>query len=74
MHWGETLVAVSGILALFVICPAVILHYMLQFRKTRGLSSEDERLLQHLFESAQKLEGRIANLEKILEASKGTER
>ena len=74
MHFGETLVAVSGILALFVICPAVILHYLLQFRKTRGLSSEDERMLRQLFESAEKLEGRIANLEKILDIHRGTGR
>jgi len=52
---------------LFVACPAVILHYITQWKKTRGLSSEDQVLLQQLFTLAQRLEQRITNLERVLD-------
>jgi phage shock protein B len=61
------LVPLVAIITLFVAFPAVILHYITQWKKTRGLSSEDQILLQQLFSLAQRLEQRIANLERVLD-------
>lgn len=52
---------------LFVAMPAVVLHYVTQWKKTRGLSADDERMLSELYASAQRMEDRIANLERVLE-------
>jgi phage shock protein B len=60
-------VAICAII--FVAMPAVILHYVTQWKKTRGLSSEDEKMLTELYASAQRLEQRIENLERVLEAT-----
>lgn len=60
-------VAIAALL--FVAMPAVILHYVTQWKKTRGLSSEDEKMLTELYASAQRLEQRIENLERVLEAT-----
>jgi phage shock protein B len=60
-------VAIAALL--FVAMPAVILHYVTQWKKTRGLSSEDEKMLTDLYASAQRLEQRIENLERVLEAN-----
>jgi phage shock protein B len=62
-----TSVAIAALL--FVAMPAVILHYVTQWKKTRGLSSEDEKMLTELYASAQRLEQRIENLERVLEAT-----
>jgi phage shock protein B len=61
------LVPLVAIITLFVAFPAVILHYITQWKKTRGLSSEDQVLLQQLFTLAQRLEQRITNLERVLD-------
>lgn len=66
----EELVPLVAIVTLFVACPAVILHYVTQWKKTRGLSSEDQLLLQQLFSSAQRLEQRITNLERVLDTNR----
>jgi phage shock protein B len=63
----EELVPLDAIITLFVAFPAVILHYITQWKKTRGLSSEDQVLLQQLFSLAQRLEQRITNLERVLD-------
>ena len=61
--------SVAVVALIFVAMPAVILHYVTQWKKTRGLSSDDERMLTELYASAQRLEQRIENLERVLEAN-----
>ncbi len=58
---------VAIVAIVFIGAPAVVLHYMLAFRKTRGLSSDDERLLDDLWRTAQSLEKRVETLESILD-------
>ena len=58
---------VLGILALTIVAPLwIAFHYVTQWRSQRGLSPEDERMLADLWASAKRMEGRIANLEKIV--------
>ncbi len=59
---------VFGILLLVVIAPLVIvLHYATKWKTAKGLSNEDEKMLEELWESAQRMESRINALETILD-------
>ena len=57
-----------GILALGVVAPiAIVMHYLTKWREMKTLSGDDERLLEDLWQTAQKLERRIDTLETILD-------
>ena len=63
------LLAILIILFLIVVAPVwIVFHYVTQWRSTRRLSGEDERTLGELWQSAQRMEGRIAALERVLDA------
>ena len=53
---------------LFIGFPWLILHYVTQWRRARGLSVEDENLLDELHELERRLEDRLQTLERIVEA------
>ncbi|MEL6364068.1 MAG: envelope stress response membrane protein PspB [Pseudomonadota bacterium] len=59
------IVAIVGII--FIALPGMILHYMTEWRKTKSLSADDERLIDELWKTAQTLEGRVQSLERILD-------
>ncbi len=60
---------VLAILFLTIVAPPwIIFHYITKWRTARGLSAQDERMLAELWESASRMEARIATLEKILDA------
>ena len=46
---------------------ALILHYVTRWRETKGLSREDSRLLEELWQDTQRMESRINTLESILD-------
>jgi phage shock protein B len=46
----------------------ILCHYITQWRKARRLSSDDEKALGELWQSARRMEGRIEALEKVLDA------
>ncbi|CAO3416448.1 envelope stress response membrane protein PspB [Azospirillum doebereinerae] len=59
------------IAALFMVVVApvwIVFHYITQWRAQRGLSAQDERLLAELWEIANRLEGRIQSLERVLDS------
>jgi phage shock protein B len=57
------------ILFLIFVAPVwVILHYVTKWRAARGLSADDERLLADLWHNATRMEDRIRQLERILDA------
>jgi len=59
---------VLAILFMSVILPLVIvLHYVTKWRESRTLSKEEEKMLEDLWSSAQRMESRINSLETILE-------
>jgi phage shock protein B len=60
---------VPAILFLVIVAPIwLVLHYITRWRSLRSLSSEDERMLVDLWQSAKRMEQRIVTLEKILDA------
>jgi phage shock protein B len=60
---------VLGIIFLTVVAPLWIsAHYGTRWRKSRGISREDEKILAELWESARRLENRVEGLEKVLDA------
>jgi len=57
-----------GILFLTVVAPCwIIFHYVTQWKSARGLSGEEEQLLEDIWNSAQRMETRINSLETILD-------
>lgn len=57
------------ILFLVIVAPLwIITHYVMRWRSTKTLSADDEKVLSELWESVPKMEGRIKNLERILDA------
>ncbi len=65
MNEGAFIVAVVAIV--FIALPATIMHYMTEWRKTKSLSTDDERLVDDLWKTAQRLERRVEALETILD-------
>ena len=63
------LLFVPLIVFLVIVAPIwIIAHYTTRWRQTRMLTSEDEKLLQELWNSVDRMESRINNLERILDA------
>jgi phage shock protein B len=59
---------VIGILFMVIVVPlALILHYVTRWRESKGLSREDSRLLEELWQDTQRMESRINTLETILD-------
>lgn len=59
---------ILGIIALiFIAFPATVMHYMTEWRKSKSLSTDDERLVDDLWKTAQRLERRVDALETILD-------
>lgn len=62
-------VFVLSILVVTIVLPIwIIFHYATKWRAQRGLSAQDERLLAELWDTTNRLEGRIHTLERILDA------
>ena len=64
----DDLIPVFVCAILFIGLPWIILHYMSQWRKGKGLSIEDERLLDDLHDTARRLDGRLDSIERIIAA------
>ncbi len=65
------LISIAGMaltLGVVVGVPAMILHYIVQWRKAGSLKVEDERMLEDVWRAARHMERRIEALEAILEA------
>lgn len=59
---------VFGIILISVVLPLIIvLHYVTKWKDAKGLSREDEKMLEEIWASAQKMESRINALETILD-------
>lgn len=57
------------VLILVIVAPLwLVLHYVTRWRATKTLSSEDEKMLVELWQSARRMEERIYTLETILDA------
>lgn len=60
---------IVGILFMAVVAPIwVLLHYITRWKSTKTISNEDESLLADLWESADRIDQRLTNIERILDA------
>ncbi len=58
-----------GILFMVVVAPLMIIfHYVTKWKQSRALTSEDEKILTEMWDSAERIERRIQNIERILDA------
>lgn len=64
----EELSGIIVVAILFLGMPMVVMHYAVQWKRTRSLSEDDEQLLDSLQEKARKLEARLHTVERILDA------
>ncbi|QHL90940.1 envelope stress response membrane protein PspB [Sphingomonas changnyeongensis] len=53
---------------LFIGLPWLILHYVTQWKKSSGITREDENLLEDLYETARRLDDRLHSIERIVAA------
>jgi phage shock protein B len=60
---------IIGVLLVTIVLPlVVVLHYVTKWKEAKGLSREEEQMLEEIWASAQKMESRINSLETILDA------
>ncbi len=60
--------SVIGIVFVTVCLPLiVVMHYVTKWRQTREISGDDEKMLEEMWQLAQRIEERIDTLEKILD-------
>jgi phage shock protein B len=64
----DVLVPIVAIVSIFVILPSILFRSMVQWRRMRSLSSEDENLLDDMNHTTQRLEQRLHTIERILDA------
>jgi phage shock protein B len=64
--WQE-LAPVIAVVALFVLLPWLVLHYITQWKKASALQPGDEHMLEDIWRSAKRMERRIEALEAILD-------
>ncbi len=70
-HLDELIPLVAIGLSLGLVAPlAIFMHYFTRWRTNKGLSADDERLLDDLWRTAQALEKRIETMETILHREK----
>ena len=60
---------ILGILFMTVVAPLVIIfHYITKWKQSKTLTSEDEKILTEMWDSAERIENRLRNIERILDA------
>jgi phage shock protein B len=60
---------VLGLIFLTIVLPIwIVAHYLTRWRRSRTLSTQDERTMGELYDAARKMEGRIAALERVLDS------
>ena len=64
----EFIIATVAIVAIFVVFPAMVFHYITLWRKQKTLMPDDERMLEDLWRSARSIERRIETIEELMDA------
>ncbi len=68
MGIDDGLIAIGILFTIFVAPFWVILHYVTKWKATKGLTVDEQRMLEELWHDSQRLESRLSALETILEA------
>jgi len=64
MDWTAAVI----IPVIFIGMPWLFLHYTTKWKQARGLSIEDEKSLDTMFETARRLEERLMTIERVMTA------
>lgn len=68
-HVGGAFGFILGLVFLTVVAPIwIVAHYLTRWRRSRKLSAQDERTLGELYDTARRMEARVAALERVLDA------
>jgi phage shock protein B len=54
--------------SIFIGMPWLILHYVTKWKQSPKITAEDEQLLDQMYETARRLEDRLATVERIIAA------
>ena len=68
MGFAEALIPLFGILGIFVVLPWIIFHYVTKWKTAATLTTEDENLLDELYDLARRLDDRMNTIERIVQA------
>jgi phage shock protein B len=64
----DILVPIGVVGMLFIGLPWLVLHYLTKWKSGRGISQQDEVLLDDLHEMARRLDSRLDSIERIIAA------
>jgi phage shock protein B len=64
----EEFIAILAIVSIFIALPWIILHYVSKWKSQTTLTTEDENLLDELYDLARRLEDRVMTVERIIQA------
>ena len=68
----EIIIPLVAILALFVVLPGMVFHYITLWRRQKTLQPDDERMMEDLWRSAKSMERRLETLERLLDDESGS--
>jgi phage shock protein B len=68
MESSDFLIAIAGILSVFVGLPWIVLHYITRWKTASSLTVGDEALLDELYQLARRLEARMDTVERLVVA------
>ena len=64
----DSMLAIPIVGMLFIGLPWLVLHYLTKWKSGRGISQQDEVLLDDLHEMARRLDDRLVTIERIIAA------
>jgi phage shock protein B len=64
----DIIVPIGVVGMLFVGLPWLVFHYITKWKQSGSLSIEDEKLMDELYETARRLDDRLATIERIIAA------
>ncbi len=68
MFFADAIVPIFIVGMLFIGLPWLVLHYVTRWKTAATLTGEDEALLDQMYETARRLEDRLATIERIIAA------
>jgi phage shock protein B len=63
----EAIVVIIIVFMVFVLPLIVIMHYVTKWKSTKGLTSEEQHMLEDLWENSERMQSRLNALETILD-------
>ena len=68
MDGPEMLIPLTAVIVIFIGLPWIIFHYISKWKTASTLTTEDEKLLDDLYDLARRLDDRMCTIERIIQA------